>query len=177
MRTYIVTLFNMGNPSERIEEEYEANSCEDAENKAEFKHLHEGWGTLESHPVLKAGDKVKWNNPNIEDIEPENREWAKNRTFTIYEIDEGTNRITLREVGGYSIEHAWPSELELVEEETPLFVQANITKHDIARAEEVLIDNGIDEDEAQVVLQAIGYTLLNTELYGNEKSVQLHNAK
>ena len=32
-------------------------------------------------------------------------------------------------------------------------------------AEKVLIDNGIDEDEAQIVLQAIGYTLLDEELY------------
>lgn len=41
----------------------------------------------------------------------------------------------------------------------------NITKVDIRRAEKVLIDNGIDEDEAGVVLQAIGYVLLDTELY------------
>ena len=33
------------------------------------------------------------------------------------------------------------------------------------KAEQVLIDNGIDKDEAYIVLQAIGYTLLNTELY------------
>jgi hypothetical protein len=32
-------------------------------------------------------------------------------------------------------------------------------------AENVLIDNGIDLDEADVVLQAIGYTLLDMELY------------
>ena len=30
---------------------------------------------------------------------------------------------------------------------------------------QVLIDNGIEADEAQVVLQAIGYALLDTELY------------
>lgn len=41
----------------------------------------------------------------------------------------------------------------------------NITKADIRRAEKVLIDNGIDEDEADVVLQAVGYVLLDTELY------------
>lgn len=38
-------------------------------------------------------------------------------------------------------------------------------KEAIKAAEQVLIDNGIDEDEAQTVLQAIGYALLNTELY------------
>jgi hypothetical protein len=32
-------------------------------------------------------------------------------------------------------------------------------------AENVLIDNGIDADEADNVLQAIGYTLLDMELY------------
>lgn len=40
-----------------------------------------------------------------------------------------------------------------------------ISKRDIARAEKVLVDNGIEEDEASVVLQAIGYTLLDEELY------------
>ena len=28
-----------------------------------------------------------------------------------------------------------------------------------------LIDNGIDKSEAEVVLQAIGYTLIDTELF------------
>lgn len=34
----------------------------------------------------------------------------------------------------------------------------------IKRALQVLIDNGISESDAGVVLQAIGYTLLDTEL-------------
>ena len=38
-------------------------------------------------------------------------------------------------------------------------------KKNITATEQVLIDNGIDADEADVVLQAIGYTLLDTELY------------
>lgn len=42
-----------------------------------------------------------------------------------------------------------------------------VTSVDIKKAEQVLIDNGIEPDEASVVLQAIGYTLLNTELYKN----------
>ena len=29
----------------------------------------------------------------------------------------------------------------------------------------VFVDNGIDEDEAETVLQAIGYTLIDTELF------------
>lgn len=35
----------------------------------------------------------------------------------------------------------------------------------IKKSEQVLVDNGIEEDEADTVLQAIGYTLLDTELY------------
>ena len=41
----------------------------------------------------------------------------------------------------------------------------NVSVEDIKRAKQVLIDNGIEEDESDVVLQAIGYTLLDTELY------------
>lgn len=40
-----------------------------------------------------------------------------------------------------------------------------ITKEDILRAEKVLEDNGVEKDEVQTVLQAIGYVLLDTELY------------
>ena len=61
--------------------------------------------------------------------------------------------------------------------ETSLKVRASVTRADISRAEQVLIDNGIEPDEAQTVLQAIGYVLLDTELYGNEKSIELHNGK
>ncbi len=32
-------------------------------------------------------------------------------------------------------------------------------------AEQILIDNGIDPEEASTVLQAIGYVLLDVELY------------
>lgn len=35
----------------------------------------------------------------------------------------------------------------------------------IEKAEKILVDNGIDADEAATVLQAIGYALLNKELY------------
>ena len=43
-----------------------------------------------------------------------------------------------------------------------------ISKEDIIRAEQILIDNGIDKDEASVVLQAVGYALLDLELYDEE---------
>lgn len=35
----------------------------------------------------------------------------------------------------------------------------------ISRAEQVLVDNGIDADDASTVLQALGYVLIDTELY------------
>lgn len=46
-----------------------------------------------------------------------------------------------------------------------IFVKAYIGEQERNLAEKVLIDNGIDADEAGIVLQAIGYTLLNAELY------------
>lgn len=46
--------------------------------------------------------------------------------------------------------------------------RTDITKTDIDKAEQVLVDNGIEPDEAQIVLQAIGYTLIDTELYPEE---------
>lgn len=40
----------------------------------------------------------------------------------------------------------------------------------ISKAEQCLIDNGIEPDEAPVVLQALGYILLDEELYPEEES-------
>lgn len=40
-----------------------------------------------------------------------------------------------------------------------------ITQDQIHQAEKVLMDNGIDEDDAYVVLQALGYVLLDAEFY------------
>lgn len=44
-------------------------------------------------------------------------------------------------------------------------VSHKITEEEIEKTLQVLIDNGIDEDEAEIVLQAIGYTLLDVELF------------
>ena len=35
----------------------------------------------------------------------------------------------------------------------------------LKRAEQILVDNGIESDEARVVLQAIGFALLDEDLY------------
>ena len=40
-----------------------------------------------------------------------------------------------------------------------------ITKENIQKAEQVLMDNGHDLDDAQDILQALGYVLLDVELY------------
>ena len=46
-----------------------------------------------------------------------------------------------------------------------VFVKAYVGDYERGLAEKVLIDNGIDADEADTVLQAIGYALLDAELY------------
>lgn len=51
-----------------------------------------------------------------------------------------------------------------------IYINRFIEEEDLRRAEQVLADNGIEEDEAKVVLQAIGYTLLNIELYPEKKN-------
>jgi len=40
----------------------------------------------------------------------------------------------------------------------------DVSKHQIDAALKVLTDNGIEADEAPIVLQALGYALLNREL-------------
>ena len=40
-----------------------------------------------------------------------------------------------------------------------------ISENKLKKAEQVLIDNGIDEDDVEIVLQALGYVLLDEELY------------
>ena len=40
-----------------------------------------------------------------------------------------------------------------------------ISKEKIEKAKQCLIDNGIDKDEAEIVLQALGYILLDEELF------------
>lgn len=56
----------------------------------------------------------------------------------------------------------------LKKREKTIDFRSNISKEDIINAEQVLIDNGIEPDEADTVLQAIGYTLLDLELYDEE---------
>lgn len=41
----------------------------------------------------------------------------------------------------------------------------NIAKNQIKAAEQILIDNGIEADEASTVLKAIGFALINQDIY------------
>jgi hypothetical protein len=43
--------------------------------------------------------------------------------------------------------------------------EVGISKNRIEDAKRVLADNGIENDETETVLQAIGYTLLDAELF------------
>lgn len=42
---------------------------------------------------------------------------------------------------------------------------SKISKDKLRKAEQILVDNGIEKDEASTVLQALGYALLDEELY------------
>lgn len=44
-------------------------------------------------------------------------------------------------------------------------IAVNIDEIKLKKAEQCLIDNGIASDEAETVLQALGYILLDKELY------------
>lgn len=44
----------------------------------------------------------------------------------------------------------------------------NISSEQLHAAEQCLVDNGIDSDEAATVLQALGYILFDQELYPGE---------
>lgn len=55
---------------------------------------------------------------------------------------------------------------EIVVKENKILIQTNsISEDTIQKAEKCLIDNGINKEEVDTVLQALGYILLDTELY------------
>lgn len=54
---------------------------------------------------------------------------------------------------------------QCIRDTTRVQLITDITPEHIRRAEQVLSDNGVEPDECQTVLQAIGYTLLDAELY------------
>ena len=61
---------------------------------------------------FKKGDLVRWNDPAINDYEPEEREEVLGRVFEIISIDNGLAVIC--EIGGPSEAEVWDDELELI---------------------------------------------------------------
>lgn len=49
--------------------------------------------------------------------------------------------------------------------EVAIPISTTVTNERLKNTEKVLRDNGLDNDDAQATLQAIGYVLLDTELY------------
>lgn len=54
-----------------------------------------------------------------------------------------------------------------------MYISIDITKEMISRAEQCLVENGIVKDEAYTVLQALGYILLDAELYPDDKNSEV----
>ena len=73
-------------------------------------------------------------------------------TFEVKGLEDATKYIKEENVKGNDDEVVYNNEVV-------------ITKGTIEKAEQVLIDNGIEKDEAWVVLQALGYVLFDGELY------------
>ena len=58
-----------------------------------------------------------------------------------------------------------PKDIETVLRSIVFEEKICITQENIQKAEQVLMDNGHDLDDAQDILQALGYVLLDVELY------------
>lgn len=118
-REYAVKLFILGlaqNRNNLRTEIIEANSQDEAEQIAHNWYVADGWGVLESRPILRKGDKVRWNNPAIDDYDEEDRESIKNRIFEIISDVYGDEDeiIEIAEVDGRSEAEVYAYELELV---------------------------------------------------------------
>ena len=118
-REYEVKLFILGlvpNRNNLRTEIIEANSQDEAEQIAHNWYVADGWGVLESRPILRKGDKVKWNDPAIDDYDEEDRESIKNRIFEIISDVYGDEDeiIEIAEVDGRSEAEVYAHELELV---------------------------------------------------------------
>ena len=118
-REYAVKLFILGlaqNRNNLRTEIIEANSQDEAEQIAHNWYVADGWGVLESRPILRKGDKVRWNDPAIDDYDEEDRESIKNRIFEIISDVYGDEDeiIEIAEVDGRSEAEVYAYELELV---------------------------------------------------------------
>lgn len=61
---------------------------------------------------FKKGDLVRWNDPGINDYDPEEREEVLGRVFEIDSIVDGF--AVIYEVNGPSMAEVWEEELELI---------------------------------------------------------------
>lgn len=77
--------------------------------------------------------------------------------------------IETKELNDKSYYIAYGSQYELYAEIREYNMEPKpIDKRTLKKAEKVLVDNGIEKDEASTVLQALGYVLLDEELYPEE---------
>lgn len=132
--------------------------------------LHDGWGSDISGRVCQnceQGEELAW----IAACEAA----LKYGKVTAMSMSDGTkttftpfkeispDKKSIREFGPwkkYALVGLVPPE-----KEKDYIPAARIPENKIRNAEKILVDNGIDRDEAWVVLQAVGYALLDEELY------------
>jgi hypothetical protein len=94
-RPYEVKLFILGCPVTEHNTRVEiinAESQEEAEEKAHDWYVSDGWGVLGSRPILSNGDIVTWNDPAIDDYDEKDREYARGRLFEIVSDVDGRVR-------------------------------------------------------------------------------------
>ena len=66
----------------------------------------------------------------------------------------------------YAVEPWWVQDtITGIPRTNGISVHAFVEQTQLNKAMQVLKDNGIDEDECEIVLQALGYALLDTELF------------
>ena len=103
-------------------------------------------GTLESRGEIASSE---WDDPTRAIKDAENAYYNDVRFTTASSIEEVAERI---------FKERFP---------VSLYKTAGILNTSIKKAEQILVDNGIEQDEAATVLQALGYALLDKELYPN----------
>lgn len=85
---------------------------------------------------------------------------VKNEIETYIDDAAGMNLVVdFNTMSAHTEDYSYGAEWNIEEVEIPIPTSC------LESAEKILVDNGIEEDEASTMLQAIGYALLDTELY------------
>ena len=85
---------------------------------------------------------------------------VKNDMETYVDDSAGMNLVVdFNTMSAHTKDYSYGAEWNIEEVEIP------VPARDLKKAEKILVDNGIEEEEASTVLQAVGYALLDTELY------------